>query len=81
MCIAIPAQVISIKRSPENKESLSGTVDIGGVKRDVVLGLVKDVKEGDYVLIHAGYAIQTIDESEALATWELWKEFFEKESQ
>ncbi|MCD6591577.1 MAG: HypC/HybG/HupF family hydrogenase formation chaperone, partial [Thaumarchaeota archaeon] len=55
MCYAIPAKVIEIRGD-------MGIVDFGnGVRREVLLGLV-DVKVGDYVLVHAGYAIKVLDE-------------------
>jgi hydrogenase expression/formation protein HypC len=56
-------------------------VDFGeGVLRDVNVTLV-DAKVGEYVLVHAGYAIQTVDKKDALETLTLWKEIlaFEKE--
>lgn len=67
MCYAIPAKVIEIRGD-------MGIVDFGnGVRREVLLGLV-DVKVGDYVLVHAGYAIKVLDEESAL---EILKEFEE----
>ena len=67
MCYAIPAKVIEIRGD-------MGVVDFGnGVRREVLLGLV-DVKVGDYVLVHAGYAIKVLDEESAL---EMLKEFEE----
>jgi hydrogenase expression/formation protein HypC len=67
MCLAIPARVI---RSDGSKAQ----VDFGeGVLREVNVTLV-DAKVGDYVLVHAGYAIQTVDEKDALETLALWKE-------
>ncbi len=67
MCYAIPAKVIEIRGD-------MGVVDFGnGVRREVLLGLV-DVKVGDYVLVHAGYAIKVLDEESAL---EILKEFEE----
>lgn len=67
MCLAVPAKII------ERSEFL-GTVNISGVTREVSLMLLPDAVVGDYVLIHAGFAIQVIDEEEALHTLELFKE-------
>jgi len=67
MCLAIPARVISIDGS-------KAQVDFGeGVLREVNVTLV-EAKMGDYVLVHAGYAIQTVDQKEALETISLWNE-------
>ena len=67
MCLAIPAKVVSRK---EDKAE----VDFGeGVLREVNVTLV-EAKVGDYVLVHAGYAIQVLDEKEALETLRLWNE-------
>jgi hydrogenase expression/formation protein HypC len=67
MCLAIPALITSLE---DNKAK----VDFGeGVLRDVNVTLV-NAKVGDYVLVHAGYAIQTIDKEDALETLALWKE-------
>ena len=57
MCLAFPAKIISIK------DSLA-TVERAGVKRDASLMLLPNAKIGDYVLIHAGFAIQVVDEEE-----------------
>lgn len=73
MCLAIPAKVVSIK---EDK----ARVDFGeGVLREVNVTLVK-AKVGDYVLVHAGYAIQVLDEKEAQETIRLWNEILEAET-
>ena len=74
MCLAIPAKVVSVK---EDK----ARVDFGeGVLREVNVTLVK-AKVGDYVLVHAGYAIQVLDEKEALETIHLWNEILEAEAE
>ncbi|MEM2668746.1 MAG: HypC/HybG/HupF family hydrogenase formation chaperone [Candidatus Bathyarchaeia archaeon] len=71
MCLAVPARVIEVKGD-------LAKVDFGGVVREVNISLV-DAKIGDYVLVHAGYAIQVIDEEEAEETLELWREILEFE--
>ncbi len=70
MCLAIPAQV----REIDEKEML-GTVDILGVTREVALDLVPKVKVGDYVLVHAGYGIEIVDEQFANETLDLIRQF------
>ena len=70
MCLAIPMRVIEV----EGEEAL---VEIGGVKKKVIINLVKDVKTGDYLIVHAGFAIQKLDEKEALETLKLLKEMEE----
>lgn len=66
MCVAIPAKVIEII----NNEAIA---NYGGVKTSVNISLIEDLKIGDYVLIHAGCAMQKIDEDEAQKTLELFK--------
>jgi hydrogenase expression/formation protein HypC len=67
MCLAIPALIKSFNGEKAN-------VDFGqGVLREVNVSLV-DPKIGDYVLVHAGYAIQVLEKEEALETLRLWNE-------
>ena len=67
MCLAIPARVTTISGD-------KAQVDFGkGVLREVNVSLV-EVKIGDYVLVHAGYAIQIMNEEDALETIRLWNE-------
>ncbi len=61
MCLAVPVQVVSI-------EGNEAEVEIGGVKRRISIILTPEVKVGDYVLLHTGYAINVIDEFEAQET-------------
>ena len=69
MCLAIPGKIIEVIKDKDH-----GIVDYGdGTKREVNITLV-DVKKGDYVLVHAGFAIQVIDEKEAKQTLELFRE-------
>jgi len=70
MCLAIPARVMSVEGGKAN-------VDFGqGVLREVNVSLV-EAKVGDYVLVHAGYAIQVLEEKEAQETLRLWNEVLE----
>jgi hydrogenase expression/formation protein HypC len=74
MCLAIPAKVLNV-------ENNSARVDFGnGVEREVNVSLV-DVKVGEYILVHAGYAIQVLDEREAEETIQLWNQILEMETQ
>jgi len=70
MCLSIPAKIISI-------EGDKAQVSVGGTRVEAGLQLVDDVKVGDYVLVHTGFAIQKISEEEAQETLELFKEFEE----
>ncbi|TLX75735.1 HypC/HybG/HupF family hydrogenase formation chaperone [Labilibacter sediminis] len=67
MCLSIPAKIISI-------EGNKAEVSIGNVKYSAGLQMVDDVKIGDYVLLHAGFAIQKIDEEEAKLTLKIFDE-------
>jgi hydrogenase expression/formation protein HypC len=66
MCLAIPGKVVSV-------EGTIAVIDFGGVQRQTNVSLV-EVKPGDYVIVHAGFAIQTVDEVDALETIKLWDE-------
>ena len=66
MCLAIPLQVKEINGD-------YGIVELDGVRYNAGLQLLKDVKVGDYVIIHAGFAIQKLDEKEANEIYDLFK--------
>jgi hydrogenase expression/formation protein HypC len=68
MCLAIPARVVEVA---ENDVAI---VDLGGVRKDVSLALVEDVKVGDYVIVHVGYALTRLDPEEAEKTLALMAE-------
>ena len=59
MCLAIPSKIVKIEKD-------IGTLDVQGVRRQTSLLLIEDAKVGDYVIVHAGFAIHKIDESEAI---------------
>lgn len=67
MCLAIPAKIIKI-------ENNMGTIDMEGTQREVSLLLQEDAKVGDYVIVHAGFAIQTIDEQEAMESLKILRQ-------
>jgi hydrogenase expression/formation protein HypC len=64
MCLAIPMQVVE-------RREFDGTAEVGGVRRQVSLMMCPEAALGDFVLVHAGYAITLIDEEEAARTLEL----------
>ncbi|NLK52118.1 MAG: HypC/HybG/HupF family hydrogenase formation chaperone [Syntrophomonadaceae bacterium] len=74
MCLAVPGKIVEVHET-------MATVDIAGNKRQVSLILTPEAQLGDYVLIHAGFAIQMIDEKEAQETLALFEEWAEKERQ
>lgn len=68
MCLAVPGKILQIEgEGPLNR---IGDVDFGGIHREVNLSYVPEAKVGDWVLIHAGFALQTVDEEEAKKTLE-----------
>ena len=74
MCLAIPGKIIEIEKDNEH-----AIVDYGdGTKRKANIALV-EVKIGDYVLVHAGFAIEVLDEKEAQETLDLFREMLSME--
>jgi hydrogenase expression/formation protein HypC len=67
MCLAIPAKVIKI-------DGDMATIDVGGVTRSASLMLLADVAVGDYVIVHAGFAIHKVDPCEAHESLRLFRE-------
>ncbi len=72
MCIAAPAQVIEI-----NREDNLLVADFGGARQQAKLDLLPEVEVGDYVLIHAGYAIEKLSEEAAKESLEAWEELLD----
>ena len=68
MCLAIPGKILSI-----NDENMAD-IDFDGVKRSASLDVLPKAKVGDYVLVHAGFAIEVVNDEEAQKTIELIKE-------
>ncbi len=75
MCIAFPGKIVSVT------EGNIALVDIGGIRREVSLGIIDEaVSPGDYVISHAGFAIHKIDEEEARENLALLKEILDHET-
>ncbi len=67
MCLAVPARIVAC-------HGTSATADLHGNRVDISTVLVPQCQIGDWVLLHAGFAIQTLDEQEAQATWAVVKD-------
>ena len=70
MCLSVPGKVVEIQNN-------MAKVEVGGVLRDVSMDVCPDVVVGEYVLIHTGFAIQKLDEKEALETLDLLRKMAE----
>ena len=73
MCLAVPAKVVTLE------DDRMAKVEVSGVVRQVALDLVPETKVGDYVIVHVGFAIQRLDESEAQKTLALLDEFMSQQ--
>jgi hydrogenase expression/formation protein HypC len=67
MCLAIPSKIVKIQDN-------MGVIDVEGVQREVSLLLIEGPRIGDYVIVHAGFAIQKIDEAEANESLKILRE-------
>ena len=74
MCLAIPGKIISV-------EGTQATIDYDGVSRAADISFVENAQIGAWVLVHAGFAIQNVDEKTARETYRLLDEFDEKKVQ
>ena len=71
MCLAVPGKILETE---EREGSQLGRVEFGGIVREVVLDLVPEAGVGDYVIVHAGFAISRLDAEEAERTYQLLAE-------
>jgi len=67
MCLAVPGKVVEIKGD-------KAIVDFGGIKREVIISLLENVQIGEYVIVHAAFAIERLNEEEAKETLRLLDE-------
>jgi hydrogenase expression/formation protein HypC len=77
MCLGVPGKILSIEPNPLGMTM--GKVSFGGVAKEVCLAYVPEAQVGDYVIVHAGFALNKLDETEALEVFELLKEMGELE--
>jgi hydrogenase expression/formation protein HypC len=74
MCLAVPGKILSI--SGEDFARMA-RVSFGGIIKEVSLAYVPDASDGQYVLVHVGFAISVVDEAEAMRTFEVLKQMGE----
>lgn len=70
MCLAIPGKIVEIT----DAENQIAKIEVGGVRRGVNIGMLDDIKIGDWVLVHVGFAMSKIDEKEAAETLRVLQE-------
>ena len=71
MCLAIPGKILEINEN-------SALVDFDGIKQKIIIALIQNPEVGKYVIVHAGYAIELMEEKDALDVIEEWKEMSEE---
>jgi hydrogenase expression/formation protein HypC len=75
MCLAVPGKLTTI--NGDDPLTRMGKVNFGGIVKEVCLAYVPEAKIGDYVLVHVGFALQTVDEDEATTVFRYLKEMGE----
>ncbi len=75
MCLAVPGKIMSI--SGDEPLMRTGRVNFGGILKEVNLAYTPEARVGDYVIVHVGFALNTLDESEASRVFEYLKEMQE----
>ncbi len=73
MCLAIPGKIVSI-------DGNSALVDFDGIEQKIIIALVLNPEVGKYVIVHAGYAIEQMEEKDAMEAIEQWKEIAEDQN-
>jgi hydrogenase expression/formation protein HypC len=68
MCLALPAKVVALHDDDQ------AVVDVGGITKEISVGLLEEIGVGDYVIVHVGYALARVDEAEAERTLALLAE-------
>jgi len=73
MCLAIPGKILEIDEN-------TALIDFDGIKQNVIIALIQNPEIGKYVIVHAGYAIEQINEEEAMVAINQWKEIAEDQN-
>ena len=73
MCLAIPGKIVSI-------DGHTALVDFDGIEQKIIIALVLNPEVGKYVIVHAGYAIEQMEENDAIEAIEQWKEIAEDQN-
>ena len=71
MCLAIPAKIVSV-------DGNYAVADFDGIQKKIVIALKPNTKVGEYVIVHAGYAIESIDEQRAMESLEIWHDLLDQ---
>jgi len=76
MCLAIPMKVITVSGN-------EAVAEVGGAEYQANLTILPDIKIGEYIIVHAGFAIERLDEESALETLQIWQDIaeFDQEKQ
>ncbi len=75
MCLGVPGSIVSMESGPQGLAM--GRVSFNGIIKEVCLAYVPEAQVGDYVIVHAGFALQVLDAAEALASLTLLQELAE----
>ncbi len=75
MCLGVPGKVLTLEENPFGMTM--GRVSFGGIVKEVCLAYVPEVQVGDFVVVHVGFAISTIDEQEAIKVFEFLRDMGE----
>jgi len=79
MCLAVPGKIVSIDNS--NEDLIMGKVDFSGIIKDVCFDLVPEANVGEYVIVHVGFALNVLNEEEALKNIDLINEIMSYETE
>ncbi len=79
MCLAVPAKIISLNNSADDLLR-TGNVDFSGVQKEISLAYVPEAQIGDYVIVHAGFALSILDETEAQASLQAFQDLADFEA-